>query len=350
LLKQINPRFLKSGLHQKQDDNIVQCLICERKCKITEGKFGYCQTRINKGGKIYSIVYGLIPAISFNPIEKKPLYHFHPGSIAITIGTYGCNFNCFWCQNHHLSHPKEKIYKLAYNTSKCIEPEEIIKIALANSCQGTSISFNEPTLLFEYSLELFKLAKNEGLYNTYVSNGYMAKDALHELIDSGLDAMNIDVKGDAHMVNEYCGADNEKVWRNAVYAKENGVHIEITTLLLEGFNSDESTIRSIAERIANDLGEETPFHISRAFPYYKSREHSFTQPTSESSLYKARNTALGTGLKYVYLGNVPTYDFQNTRCPNCSQIVIERKVYSISKMGLDKDGKCEYCGHFICKI
>jgi len=341
---------MKRSLFQKQENGTVRCLICERKCKIFQDKFGYCQTRINKGGKIYSIIYGLIPAISYNPIEKKPFYHFFPGSTAITIGTYGCNFDCFWCQNHHLSHPKEKIYKLAANTSKYIDPEELVKMALKNSCQGTSVSFNEPTLLFEYSLKLFKLAKKEGLYNTYVSNGYMTEDVLRELLKCGLDAMNIDVKGDTQMIKKYCGADSEKVWRNAVYAKQNGVHIELTTLLLEDFDSDNSTVKSISERIVNDLGEETPFHISRAFPYYKSYEHNFTHPTSEGLLYKARKTALDAGLKYVYLGNVANDDFQKTRCPNCSQIVIQRKGYSISKIGLDKKGKCKYCGHYICKI
>ena len=349
-MRKINSQFLKIGLLQKQDKDVVQCLNCERKCRIPEGKFGYCQTRVNKGGKIYSIVYGLIPAISFNPIEKKPLYHFFPGSTAITIGTYGCNFSCFWCQNHHLSHPKEKIYDLATNASKYINPEDIIKMALKNSCQGTSVSFNEPTLLFEYSLELFQLAKKAGLYNTYVTNGYMTEAVLYELLNHGLDAMNIDVKGDIEMTKKYCGIDVGKVWRNIIFAKNNGVHVEITTLLLEGFNTNESTIRTISERIVNDLGEETPFHISRAFPHYKSYEHNFTSPTTERSLYKAQKIAKDAGLKYVYLGNFYNNDFQNTRCPNCSQIVIERNGYNTNNKSLDKNGNCEYCGHFISMI
>ena len=349
-MKEINPQFLKIGLLQKRNKNLVHCLTCERKCKILEDEFGYCQTRINKDGKIYTIVYGLIPAISFNPIEKKPLYHFFPGSTAITIGTYGCNFNCFWCQNHHLSHPQEKIYNLANNTINFISPEEIIKIALKNSCQGTSISFNEPTLLFEYSLELFELAKKEGLYNTYVSNGYMTEEVLKKLIESGLDAMNIDIKGDDELVKKYCGADNEKVWRNIKFAKEQGIHVEITTLLLEGFNTNELTIKTIAERIVDEVGEETPFHISRAFPHYRSHKYNFTKPTLERSLYKARKIAISSGLKYVYLGNIRNNDFQQTKCPNCSQFVIKRNGYGISQISLDKNGKCENCGHFISQI
>ena len=350
MVKQFNHQFLKIGLLQKQNNGAVQCFICERKCKLAEGKFGYCRTRVNNGGKIYTIVYGLIPAISFNPIEKKPFYHFFPGSTAITIGTYGCNFNCFWCQNHHLSHPTEKIYTLADNISQYIDPEDIIKMALHNLSQGTSVSFNEPTLLFEYSLRLFKLAKKEGLYNTFVSNGYMTEVVLHELIDSGLDAINIDIKGDAKMVKKYCDADNEKVWRNISSAKEQRVHVEITTLLLEGFNTDKRIIRTIANKVANEVGAETPFHISRGFPYFKSDLYKFNHPTQMNILYKAREVAINSGLKHVYIGNIKNNSFQNTKCPNCSQIVIERNGYSISKINLDKNGRCSYCGHFISII
>ncbi|MFX1495434.1 MAG: radical SAM protein, partial [Promethearchaeota archaeon] len=200
----INPPNFKKAIYQERiSKNISQCLTCERKCEISIGNSGFCQTRINLNGEIFSIVYGLIPALSFNPIEKKPLYHFYPGSVAITIGTYGCNFNCFWCQNHHISHPKEDIRNIVKNSKDYLTPEEIIKIAKINNCQGTSISFNEPTLLFEYSLEVFKLAKKEGLYNTYVTNGYMTEEVLEDLIKNGLDAMNIDIKGEADMVKRY---------------------------------------------------------------------------------------------------------------------------------------------------
>ncbi|GAH64130.1 unnamed protein product, partial [marine sediment metagenome] len=197
----INPNFLKEArFYEKIDNKFSRCLTCERKCKIAKGKTGYCQTRINNGGIIYTIVYGLIPALSFNPIEKKPLFHFHPGTTAVTVGTYGCNFSCFWCQNYHLSHPGEVLIDLVRKSKDYLSPEKIIELAIKNDCQGTSISFNEPTLLFEYSLDVFKLAKKEGLYNTYVTNGYMTEEILKELVKSGLDAMNIDIKGDSFMV------------------------------------------------------------------------------------------------------------------------------------------------------
>lgn len=347
----INPQYLKKSIHQEKiNEKISQCLTCERKCKISNGKSGFCQTRINYNGEIYTIVYGLIPVLSFNPIEKKPLYHFYPGSVAITIGTYGCNFSCFWCQNHNISHPKEKIINIVENSRDYLSPENIIELAKNNNCQGTSISFNEPTLLFEYSLEVFKLAKKEGLYNTYVTNGYMTEEVLDDLIKEGLDAINIDIKGDRNMVKRYCGADVELVWRNAKIAKNSGVHVEITTLLIKNFNTDDEIIKKIATRILNDLGEDTPLHLSRFFPHYKSFEYDLFDPTPKRFLYNAYEISKEVGLDYVYLGNLPYSKYENTFCPKCSKLVIERSGLGVHKLYLDSDGNCNYCGTPICKI
>ena len=341
----MNSESIKKSKYQRIiDEKCSQCLTCERQCKIQEGKSGFCKTRINKEGKIYSIVYGLIPALSCNPIEKKPLYHFHPGSIALTAGTYGCNFSCFWCQNYHLSKTDPlKAYKFA-TSDEFISPERFIEIALKRKCQGTSISFNEPTLLFEYSLEVFKLAKKHGLYNTYVTNGYMTEEVLRDLVDAGLDAMNIDIKGDSNMVQKHCGTDTEKVWRNAKLAKELGVHIEITTLLIQDFNSKGKIIEEIVERIYKDLGELTPYHISRFFPHYKSKDYGLNEPTPLELLYNAYNLAKDIGLKYIYLGNLSTTDYDNTYCPKCSKLVIKRKILGVKELHLDSKGNCEFCG------
>jgi len=340
----INPNFLIKGKFQKKEREFTQCLTCERNCKITEGSLGYCKTRINHNGEIYSLVYGLIPAISFNPIEKKPLYHFYPGSVALTVGTYGCNFDCFWCQNHHLSHPNTDIIDLARRSKKFLSPEEFIELAKKNNCQGTSISFDEPTLLLEYSLDVFKLAKKEGLYNTYVTNGYMTENALKILVENGLDAMNIDIKGDSNLVKKYCGGEVEKVWRNAKIAKKLGVHIEITTLLIENLNSSEEIIESIARRISSDLGPDTPYHISRFFPHYKSNEHGLSDPTPLKSLEKAYNIAKKVGLEFIYLGNLLSSKYDNTYCPRCKELVIGRSGYITKKSGLTPDGNCKNCG------
>ena len=341
----MNSNFLiKAKYQRKIDDNYSQCLICERKCKIHIGKVGFCQSRFNKDGEIFSIVFGLIPALSFNPIEKKPLYHFYPGSKAITIGTYGCNFACFWCQNHHLSKTNPLRASELATSDEYISPKRLIQIALKSKSQGTSISFNEPTLLFEYSLEVFKLAKEHGLYNTYVSNGYMTEEVLKDLVDAGLEAINIDIKGDHEMVEKYCGIDGEKVWRNAKLAKDLGVHVEITTLLIQGFNSDEKIVKKLAKRIFSELGELTPYHLSRFFPHYKSKEYELFEPTPLEHLYNAYDIAKNVGLKYVYLGNLPTNEYDNTYCPKCSNLVIERKILGVKKLDLDLNGNCNFCG------
>ena len=347
----MNLKFLKKAKYQKKiDEKYSQCLTCERRCKIEIGKTGFCNTRINKDGEIYTIVYGLIPAISFNPIEKKPLYHFYPGSIALTMGTYGCNFSCFWCQNHHLSKTNPLRASQFATSDEFFSPKKSIEIALRRKCEGTSISFNEPTLLFEYSLEVFKLAKKEGLYNTYVTNGYMTKEVLIDLVNAGLDAMNIDIKGDPDMVKKYCGTEVEKIWRNAILAKELGVHIEITTLLIPELNSKEEIIRTIARKIYNKLGDLTPYHISRFFPHYKSGDYGLKEPTNLELLYKAYNVSKDVGLKYVYLGNIPNTDYDSTYCPKCSNLVIKRKVLGVQELFLDVNGNCRFCGFPICII
>ncbi|HEC38725.1 MAG TPA: radical SAM protein, partial [bacterium] len=231
-----------------------------------------------------------------------------------------------------------------------ISPKKLIEIALKRRCKGTSISFNEPTLLFEYSVDVFKLAKQNGLYNTYVTNGYMTEEVLRDLVSAGLDAMNIDIKGDFDMVQKYCGVDVEKVWRNAKLAKDLGVHIEITTLLIPGLNSKDETIKKIAERIYNELGELTPYHISRFFPHYKSQKYGLIEPTPLELLYNAYDIAKDVGLKFIYLGNLPTTKYDNTYCPKCSKLVIKRKILGVKELYLDSNGNCKFCGFPICLV
>jgi pyruvate formate lyase activating enzyme len=342
----INSNFFKKARYQKKiNEKISQCLTCERRCKISKDKTGVCKTRINKDGEIYSIVYGCIPALSFNPIEKKPLYHFYPGTKAITIGTYGCNFNCFWCQNHHLSHPSRPVLEKVLEEKEFLSPEKLIQIALKKDCQGTSISFNEPTLLFEYSLEVFKLAKEKYLYNTYITNGYMTEVVLKDLVDYGLNAMNIDIKGDAEMVKKYCGTDVEKVWRNAKIAKDLGVHVEITTLMIDTLNTDKAIIKNLAKRILEDLGKDTPYHITRFFPHYKSQEHGLTGATPVKYLEQGYNIAKEVGLDFVYLGNLMNTEYDHTKCPKCSNYVIKRVIFGTSEIILDTKGNCKFCGY-----
>lgn len=347
----IPPKYLKRVKYQKPiDENIVQCQTCERRCKIPLESLGHCQTRFNDEGIIYSIIFGCNAGISNNPIEKKPLYHFFPGSRALTIGSFGCNLDCFWCQNHHMSHPEKNILDIMPNYQDFISPEQFVNLALKEGCQGTSISFNEPTLSFEYSLEVFRLAKEHGLYNTYVSNGYMTEEVLKDLIDAGLDAINIDIKGDAKMIRNYCGIDVEKVWRNALLAKNLGIHVEITTLLITELNTNILIIKDISKKIYNDLGEDTPVHFSRFFPQYKSSDYGFFEPTPLNYLIDAYKVAKKERLMYVYLGNIHNSEYTSTVCPKCSKIIIRRNNIGISRLNLDSNGNCKYCGFFISLI
>jgi len=331
----------KALLYESLGDK-VQCHTCERCCLISEGEVGFCATRKNIGGQLYTLEYGDISSNSANPIEKKPFFHFYPGTKALTIGSWSCNFTCPWCQNYEISKSPQNIGHGQY-----ISPEAFIEHVRRYCCQGTSVSFNEPTLLFEYSLDIFDLAKNEGYYNTYVTNGYMTVPALDMLVAHGLDAMNIDVKGEADVVKRFCAADVDKVWRNAARAKGRGVWVELTTLVIPGVNDDEGGLSRIAHRIRGELGNDIPWHLTGYYPAYKFRNESYVPPTPLSTLEKARHIGMAEGLKYVYVGNVSGHPYENTCCPGCRQSLIERYGFSITKYHISPDKHCPYCGEEI---
>ncbi|MEM0374455.1 MAG: radical SAM protein [Sulfolobales archaeon] len=208
-----NPCFREALLYDKLNGD-VKCKTCERFCIVKNNSKGFCKTRLNLNGKFYTLIYGDVSSISANPIEKKPLFHFYPGSYALTMGSWSCNFTCPWCQNYMISK-----FPPDLRWSNYISPEKFVDMIDKYDCIGTSMSFNEPTLFLEYSIDVFKLAKNRGYYNTFVTNGYMSLEALKLLCDSGLDAVNVDIKGDYEAVLKYCGADVEKVWRNCIEFK-----------------------------------------------------------------------------------------------------------------------------------
>ena len=337
IIKLSDPK-VKEALLWEEKGGKVRCLTCERKCEIAEGRLGFCRTRKNIGGRLYTLVYGDISSWSVNPIEKKPFFHFWPGSYALTVGSWSCNFTCPWCQNYEISKRPQMIGK-----GRWMSPEDLIYLTGKYDCQGTSISFNEPTLLFEYSLDVFSLAKKEGYFNTFVSNGYMSAQALKILIERGLDAINIDIKGDKEAVRKYCRADVERVWQNAKLAKEKGVWLELTTLVIPGVNDDEGCLRSIAKRIRDELGEDTPWHLTAYYPAYKFASQLYVPPTSVRTLEKARQIGKDEGLNYVYLGNIVGHPFENTYCPSCNELLIERYGFSISRYRLSSDKRCPSC-------
>ena len=312
--------------------NNGQCMVCERFCSIEEGKKGHCGTRINRQGTIYTLNYGNISSLSINPVEKKPFFHYYPGSRALTVGFWSCNFDCPWCQNHEIS-------KVAPRVNEYISPDAFVEMACKNSCQGTSLSFNEPTLFLEWGIRVFRLAKRRSLYNTIVSNGYMTERALELLVKSGLDAANIDIKGNHAAVREYCHADVAKVWRNCKLMRDNGIHVEITTLFITGVNDDLTVVSAIGERILDALGN-IPWHITRYFPAYR-----YSAPaTSVRFLEDAWQTARQLGFKFVYLGNVPGHHYENTSCPECDALLIKRSGLTLMENRITRDGTCPQCG------
>lgn len=237
------------------------------------------------------------------------------------------------CQNYEIS-------KSPPIGGKYYSPEDLVNLAAKWHCHGLSYSFNEPTLLVEHAIKAHKIAKKHGLYTTYVTNGYMTLECLEALINSGLDAMNVDIKGDEETVRKYCGADVSKIWRNCRHAKEHGVHIEITTLVVTGVNDNLDQLKGISQKIMDELGEETPWHITRYFPAFK-----FLKPPPPIKLLeKAREQAIKIGLKYVYLGNIPGHPWENTYCPNCQTLLIERSIFSITRYLVTPDNKCPNCG------
>lgn len=333
----VYPTVKEALFYERLSDNMVRCTLCERKCEIVDGGVGFCRTRRNFGGKLYTLIYGDISAVESRPIEIKPFFHYWPGSTALTFSTWSCNFDCVWCQNYHLS-------KAAPNPAKAVyhSPEKIVELALAYGDAGLCASFQEPTLLTEWVIQVFSLGKSRGIkYCCYVSNGYMTLEALKALRDAGMDGLKIDVKGDCETYMGYCGgADVEKVWRNAAEAKRLGLHVEIVNLVVSGVNDDENTLRWVIEKHLKHVGPETPLHFTRYFPAYKFHN----PPTKVETLEKAYEMARKTGVLYPYIGNVTGHKYENTYCPNCGEKLIKRYGYYVLKYAITEDRKCPKCG------
>ncbi|MGA3296061.1 MAG: radical SAM protein [Candidatus Bathyarchaeia archaeon] len=251
---------LRAALADRLSDGRVRCGLCSRRCVTRSGQRGFCKTRMNIGGELYTLVYGDLSSVEANPIEKKLFFHFWPGSKALTVGTWGCNFTCPWCQNWHISkHPPDPM-KASY-----VSPERLVRMVALEHCHGTSISFNEPTMLFEYSLNVFPLAKRRGFYNTLVSNGYMTLEALKMLRDAGMDAIKFDLKGGREVGRRYCAADVDVVWRNIHEARRLGMHVEVVTLTIPEVNDDDEAITGIAQRCFKEAGPDVPLHFTRFY-------------------------------------------------------------------------------------
>lgn len=333
----------KSQLYEKLEGSKVRCNICNRRCFLLPGRLGFCRAMKNIDGTLYTLEYGLASSISVNPVEKKPLFHFWPGSRLLTMGSWSCNFTCPWCQNYDIStvSPDE-----GRDRSTIFSPKEFVELAKRNSCRGTSMSFSEPTTFFDFSIDVFKLAKKEALYNTIITNGYFTSEALDMYLEAGADAFNIDIKGNQEAVRKYCAADEEYVWQNATDAKKKGAWVELTTLVIPDVNDDEAGLREIARRIYDEVSPETPWHISRYFPHYKFSK----PPTPISTLEKAYRIGKEVGLKFVYIGNVLGHKYENTFCPSCCEMLIDRRGFTLYRNKVNQNKKCPNCGEDIAII
>lgn len=314
----------------------VRCTLCPRNCLISPGELGYCRARKNIDGSLYTIVYGEATSANPDPIEKKPLYHFHPGSRVYSMSTAGCNFECKHCQNWRISQSSVDDIR-----TEQIEPEEAVERAKSTNCQGIAYTYGEPVIWFEYALDTAKLTQEEGLYNVYVTNGYMNIDAWKEL-GPYLDAMNVDLKAyDDDFYRDVCGVPSvEPVLRTCEWAVENGIHLELTNLIIPGENDEPDQIRDLCRWIVQDLDSDVPIHFSRFHPMYKMMDKS---STPVSTLEKAIEIAKEEGLKHIYVGNVPGHRADNTYCPQCGELLISRHGFSVSEYNLE-DGRCPSCG------
>ncbi|OIN90285.1 AmmeMemoRadiSam system radical SAM enzyme [Candidatus Berkelbacteria bacterium CG1_02_42_45] len=286
-------------LYKKLKDKSVRCLACAHYCQIAPDGFGICGTRQNQNGKLVSRVYGHVAAIHVDPIEKKPLYHFMPGSEILSIGTLGCNFRCPWCQNWDISQATKQRNK-PKNWGQKISPEEIVELAKKYKTPAVAYTYNEPAIFIEFAHDTAKLAHRIGLKNVFVTNGYLSRESF-EYIKPYLDAANVDLKSmDDKFYQKFCGARLQPVLDIIRRFHDAKIHIEITTLIIPGVNDSDANLRKISKFIA-DLSPEIPWHISRFFPAYKMADR---EPTPISSLKRAKKIAESAGLKHIYIGNI----------------------------------------------
>jgi len=329
-------------LYEKLDNGLVHCYLCSHHCRIIDKELGFCGVRQNIGGQLYTRAYGRVIAAHVDPIEKKPLYHFLPGSFSFSIATIGCNFRCGFCQNWEISQAafggqKQVLSPEEATPGEELSPEDIVSAALRNKCKSVSYTYTEPTIFFEYAYETAKLAREKGLYNNFVTNGFMTKDCL-KLIRPYLDAANVDLKFfKDSSYKKICAGSLEPVLDSIKAMKEYGIWVEITTLIVPGENDSEEELSGIARFIAG-VDKNMPWHVSRFHPDYKFTGY---EPTPESSLKRAQDIGKKYGLAYIYAGNVYGLG-DDTFCPSCRKLLIKREIFSILEYNI-KQGRCSFC-------
>lgn len=334
----MKPLLRAAMLYDKLPGSYVQCHVCQWRCKIAPGKLGVCQVRRNQGGEIELLNYALVSSATADPIEKKPLFHFQPGTLCYSLGGWGCNFHCQHCQNWQISctAPGESL-----RASWQVSPDEAVLQAKRHHCQGIAWTYNEPSIWLEYTLDSARLARATGLYTVYVTNGYATEEGL-DTIGPYLDAYRVDIKGFSdHFYKELSRVSR---WRGildvAARAKHKWhMHVEVVTNVIPTMNDSAVELEALANWIRDQLGDRTPWHVTRFYPHY----HMMDLPaTPVATLEQAYAIGRKAGLKFVYLGNVPGHDGENTYCYNCGRLVIRRMAYDAELVGLS-GSRCRYC-------
>jgi pyruvate formate lyase activating enzyme len=337
-------------LYKKLKGKTVRCLACKHYCTIPDGRVGICSTRGNENGKLYSYVYGRPAAVNMDPIEKKPFFHCNPGTELFSIGTFGCNFRCAFCQNWEMSQfPKQEALNKATNSrnliwqrSNALPPEMAVKLALQYKADGMAYTYNEPTIWAEYAEDIAKLASKNGLFNVFVSSGYETEEALKFL--KHIDYYKIDLKGfTEEFYARNCGTKLANVLETIKAVYKMGKHLEIVTLVIPGENDSDEQLKGMAEFIAG-IDKNIPWHVTQFHPEYKMMDKPITP---NQTLIKARDIGKKAGLRYVYIGNTYVENAENTYCPKCNALLVGRNFFNINFFDITPEGKCPKCGEKI---
>lgn len=317
-------------------DKRVRCDLCAHHCVIPPGKLGACCVRENVDGRLFTLVYDRTISQHVDPIEKKPLFHFLPGTTAFSIATPGCNFRCAFCQNWEISQmPREGALM-----GSLLRPADVARAAQRHGSASIAYTYTEPTIFAEYALDCAREAKALGIKNVFVSNGYMTP-RLIDLMDGLIDGINVDLKaGRGEFYRRISGAGLQPVLENLKLLRRHGIWLEVTTLVIPGLNDTDDELRWVARYLVEEVGADTPWHISRFFPQYHMAD---TPPTPAAVLERAYSIGKEAGLHYVYVGNLPGHQTESTFCPGCGKLVIERAGYHLGRRNL-RDGRCAFCG------
>lgn len=317
----------------------VHCFLCAHHCRIAPGDRGLCGVRENRDGVLYTLVYGCPISTAVDPIEKKPLFHFMPGTLTYSIATVGCNLTCAFCQNAEISQMPRNRGRI---TGTRLSPEEIVESAVETGCQSISYTYTEPTIFYEYARDCARLASKDGLKNIFVTNGYMTRETLDD-IDGDLQAANVDLKSFSDdFYRTYVGARLKPVLDSIRRLWDMGVWVEVTTLLIPGVNDSTDQLRALAAFLVS-VSPDIPWHVSRFYPSYRMLD---TPPTPVASIENALRIGREEGLRYVYAGNIPGHSSESTECPGCGEVLVERRGFLLSR-NETRDGRCPHCGREI---